>query len=300
MQSKLWSVRRLGVPVTGFGAWGSLKLEPVAPSEAGWFQAGHLPALCSRATAGPGRGAPRPLHAALCARASLQVRPGRSARPWRGAGGPGRAGPCPSPRGRARSGAPGRAGAGGRAAGRGRRRSSPGEGGPGLGAGGGRAGGLCARRRPRAVADLEGFTPALPPSAPRAPARLPARACALSARTPLIFSSRRELTRSPCLAAGAQGAAAAWLMRCLLGRWCFTPLRLLVRRWLISESSCCPALVWTLRAWWSSLVVSVPGWRGGVIIGLCETRALRFGAVCQRSKQHGIFPRSHGSKGVPC
>lgn len=287
----------LGSPGNGF--WGLGKSEIGARcAKRGWLVPGRAPARpVQQGHGGPWKGSPPPP-------SRRPLRSGQLAGPPRALGpalaGGRRAGP-----GRAVPLAPGqsaerRAGAGGRPAGRGRRRSSPGEGGPGLGAGGGRAGGLCARRRPRAVADLEGFTPALPPSAPRAPARLPARACALSARTPLIFSSRRELTRSPCLAAGAQGAAAAWLMRCLLGRWCFTPLRLLVRRWLISESSCCPALVWTLRAWWSSLVVSVPGWRGGVIIGLCETRALRFGAVCQRSKQHGIFPRSHGSKGVPC
>lgn len=49
-----------------------------------------------------------------------------------------------------------------------------------------------------------------------------------------------------------------------------------LRRWLISESSCCPVLVWILHVWWSSPVVSVPGWQGGVVSCLCGTQASQF------------------------
>lgn len=129
----------------------------------------------------------------------------------------------------------------------------------------------------QAAADLAGCLPALSPSAcPLTPACLPALPCAWhwpshALDFPITERAHLPQASSPpdgadqlSLDTAAQGAVLLLLMKCLLGRWCFTSLWLcVVRRWLISESSCCPVPAWTLLVSWSSLVVSVPGWQGG-------------------------------------
>ena len=84
-------------------------------------------------------------------------------------------------------------------------------------------------------------------------------------------------------------------VRCLLGRRCLTSPWLVVRRWLISESSCCPALAWTLRVLWSSPAVSVLG-LSPVSAG-AERCGLPSVLFSQRSKQRGIFRGSKRSAG---
>lgn len=75
---------------------------------------------------------------------------------------------------------------------------------------------------------------------------------------------RAEGAAAPLLGrAGAALAAAAAGVE-FLGHWCFTCFCFLDLRWLISESSCCAVLAWTLPVSWSSPVVSVQGWQGGL------------------------------------
>lgn len=113
---------------------------------------------------------------------------------------------------------------------------------------------------------------------------------------------------SQCLCLRAEGAAALLLGRTgaalvlllpvlsFLGHWCFTCLCFVDLRWLISESNCCAVLAWTLPVSWSSPVVSVQGWQGGV--SSCKGCSLPLKLSCQHSKQRGIFSKNPGSKGV--
>lgn len=85
------------------------------------------------------------------------------------------------------------------------------------------------------------------------------------------------------------------LVSWVLGHRYFTCLCSVDLRWPISESSCCAVLAWTLPVLWSSPVVSVPGWQGG--LSSCKGCSLPLTLFCQPSKQCGVFPKTQGSRG---
>lgn len=75
-----------------------------------------------------------------------------------------------------------------------------------------------------------------------------------------------------------------WCCPCgaFLGHWHLTSLSFVDLRWLTSKSSCCAVLAWTLPVLWSSPVVSVLGWQGG--LSSCKGCSLPFNTLLSALK----------------
>lgn len=85
----------------------------------------------------------------------------------------------------------------------------------------------------------------------------------------LMSSSWRKPTSSTCLRTELLSSPSMLVLKewyCCSASWGLTSLGLALRRWLISESSCCPVPAWTLHESWSSPAVSVLREQGGAMI----------------------------------